>query len=39
MWLTKLARLVFPFAVVAAACFAAGFFLTRFLIDHHYVAF
>jgi hypothetical protein len=38
MWM-KVARLVPLFALVAAASFAAGFFLTRFLIDHHYVAF
>jgi hypothetical protein len=36
---TKIARLVLPFALVAAVSFAAGFFLTRYLIDHHYVAF
>jgi hypothetical protein len=37
MWM-KVARLVLLFALVAAVSFAAGFFLTRFLIDHHYVA-
>jgi hypothetical protein len=30
-------KLALVFAVLSAGCFAAGFFLTRYLIDSHYV--
>jgi hypothetical protein len=30
-------KLVLVFAVLSAGCFAVGFFLTRYLIDSHYV--
>jgi hypothetical protein len=33
-----IAKLALLFAVVSAASFAAGSFLTRYLVDHHYVA-
>jgi hypothetical protein len=34
----NIVKLVLLFVVVAAVSSAAGFFLTRFLIDHHYIA-
>jgi hypothetical protein len=33
----EIAKLALLLAVVTATCFAAGFFLTRYLVDHHYV--
>jgi hypothetical protein len=33
----EILKLTFVFAVLSAACFAAGFFLTRYLIDSHYL--
>ena len=33
----EIARLAILFAAVSATSFAVGFFLTRYLIDHHYV--
>jgi hypothetical protein len=34
---TEAWKLVLVFAVLSAGCFAAGFFLTRYLVDSHYL--
>jgi hypothetical protein len=37
MTLMEIARLAVLLAAVSATSFAAGFFFTKYLIDHHYV--
>jgi hypothetical protein len=37
-WSMEIAKMVLLLAVVSAAFFAAGLLLTRYLVDHHYVA-